>query len=153
MPNQYAASIKILDRSLCPLYPPIIPKKMLQVATKVHTVHQQGLFNVRRPTSQWIFSEQDPVFAGYNTNFSIQDLRSTESRKNCVDKIQDPLDPSTKCQPRIQDQSRSWILLGSWHMSAWWRKPKHDGLHGMGATCLWKVYLLACGGGGGDSAK
>ena len=45
-----------------------------------------------------------------------------------MDKIQDSLDPSTKCQPRIQDPSRSRILdpgdpgsrifLGSWHMSA-----------------------------------
>ena len=52
---------------------------------------------------------------------------STGSRKNYVNKIQDPMDPSTKCQPRIQDPSRSRILdltapgsrifLGSWHMS------------------------------------
>ena len=51
---------------------------------------------------------------------------STGSRKKCVDKIQDPLDPSTICQSRIQVPSRSRILdsadpgfqifLGSWHI-------------------------------------
>ena len=42
--------------------------------------------------------------------FFLTRSKITKSRKNCVDKIQDPLDPSTKCQARVQDPSRSRIL-------------------------------------------
>ena len=111
MSMQYATSITILDIR------PSVSFISFHTTGKRYRKHQRSTLSIRNVylivkthLSQIIFSEQDPVSPGSSSYFSRQDPRSTGSRKNCVYKIQDPLDPSTKCQPRIRQDSRSYIL-------------------------------------------
>ena len=111
MSMQCATSIKILNIRPC------VSSISFHTTEKRYRNHRRSTLSIRNVylmvkthLSQGIFSEQDPVSPGSSSYFSRQDPRSTGSPKNCVDKIQDPLDPSTKCQPRIRQDSRSYIL-------------------------------------------
>ena len=106
---QHPSKFWILD-PVCPPYPSTLPKNVTGSTKDPHWSTRNVYLMVKTHLSQGIFSEQDPVSPGSSSYFSRQDPRSTGSRKNCVDKIQDPLDPSTKCQPRIRQDSRSYIL-------------------------------------------
>ena len=111
---------------VCPLHPSIGTTEKRYRKLKRSTPSIKNVdFMVEDPSEPIIFSKQNPGSPGSSSNGSQQDPRSTGSRKNCVDKIQDPGTGSfhqipTQDPGSVETPDPGFrIFLGYWQMSGY----------------------------------